>query len=734
MKQRAGILKSNRAIILFISVILFAQVCLAKYSGGSGTSGDPYQIGSAADLLVLAANTGDYGANFILTADIDLTGHTFTTAVIARDTDNSNSDFDGPIFTGIFNGNGHTISNLTINTSDAGNDFLGLFGYVSNSQISNICMENVKITGGDNSNHLGGLVGFNYSGAISNCHSTGDVTGGYNSWNLGGLVGWNYDGTINNCFSAGTVAGEVNSLDLGGLAGSNHKGSIIGCFSTVAVTGEDESDIIGGLVGENHLGNISNCYSTGNVTGGNNSYNIGGLVGWNNGGSIMYCYSTGNITYGSDSWSFGGLIGCNVGSISYSYFLVTSGRDNGCGVPLTDAKMKQQSRFVGWDFTNIWQIAEAVSYPKLAWQSICDTAPSPPAGVSASNGTYTDKVRVTWNSVSGATAYEVWRSTSNSSDSASKLGECTSHFDDSGVTPGTTYYYWVKAKNSCGTSNFSSSDSGYASTNPESYYVSVAKCTVAAGSKENTDKISFSGTMNPAYNDLSLTNVIQISIGSDDMEPYVIMIPIGNDNYKNTGKFSYSGTGENGVKKSFKLDFKTNKFSFAAQNVNLSGLSCPSRVGVVITNFVANTDVNETIVNGTKPMPINFLMDARNSLRVDKSKFTRNKKTSNITQVAVSGGFSDENINDASLLTNPLNITVGSQIFTIPAGKFKNTKGKFTCSKVDTSKGIAAATFDFNKCTFTLTIKNTNFAAAAGTTEFDIGFASFSGSDEVTLP
>ena len=84
---------------------------------------------------------------------------------------------------------------------------------------------------------------------------------------------------------------------------------------------------------------------------------------------------------------------------------------------------------------------------------------------------------------------------------------------------------------------------------------------------------------------------------------------------------------------------------------------------------------------------------------------------------------------------NPLDVNVGSHKFTIPAGNFKNTKGKFTCSKVTLSGGeIAAATFDFNKNTFTLTIKNTNFIAAAGETVLGIGFDSFSGSDKVTLP
>jgi len=165
----------------------------------------------------------------------------------------------------------------------------------------------------------------------------------------------------------------------------------------------------------------------------------------------------------------------------------------------------------------------------------------------------------------------------------------------------------------------------------------------------------------------------------------------------------------------------------------LSGLSCPFNARIDIGAYNAETNVDEAIVNGPKTLiPINLLMGVKNSLRVDKSKFT--KKSGVITQVAISGGFSDKNVNDVNLLTNPLDITVGSQTFTIPASNFKNAKGKFTYSKVDTSKGIASVTFDFNKCTFTLTIKNTNFTAAAGDTVFGIDFASFSGSDEVTLP
>jgi len=90
---------------------------------------------------------------------------------------------------------------------------------------------------------------------------------------------------------------------------------------------------------------------------------------------------------------------------------------------------------------------------------------SPPTGVSASDGAYTDKARIQWNASSGATEYEVWRNTVDSSGSSSRIGDHiagTSYNDYSG-TEGQTYYYWVKAKNSAGTTGFSASDSGYRS-------------------------------------------------------------------------------------------------------------------------------------------------------------------------------------------------------------------------------------------------------------------------------
>jgi hypothetical protein len=135
--------------------------------------------------------------------------------------------------------------------------------------------------------------------------------------------------------------------------------------------------------------------------------------------------------------------------------------------------------------------------------------PSPPTGVSASDGTYTDKVRITWTASVSANDYEIFEDTTNLSSGATKSdnGFATSYnvylplilkggttppsdiyyqvyrnntnstagavmlvdyhpgspHDDTTAVPGTVYYYWVKACDSGICSGFSQSDSGYRS-------------------------------------------------------------------------------------------------------------------------------------------------------------------------------------------------------------------------------------------------------------------------------
>ncbi|MCD5408651.1 fibronectin type III domain-containing protein, partial [Candidatus Bipolaricaulota bacterium] len=103
-------------------------------------------------------------------------------------------------------------------------------------------------------------------------------------------------------------------------------------------------------------------------------------------------------------------------------------------------------------------------------QSATAGAPPTPVNVSASDGTYTDRVRVTWDAAPGADRYEVWRSTSYTGSYTLQTANLTATtYDDTNVTPGTTYYYKVRAcsgHTQCGCGGFSIPESGYACTLP----------------------------------------------------------------------------------------------------------------------------------------------------------------------------------------------------------------------------------------------------------------------------
>ncbi len=199
---------------------------------GDGSQTAPYQIGTAAQLAKLAeqVNAGNpnfNGKRYILMDDIDLSGY-------GASYTNLNGD-EGwvPIgnydrqFTGVFDGNGHTVSGLYANVTTMCSDnrkHAGLFGYLGmGSTVKNLGVSgSVKATGsGGTSNLAGGIAGYSEGGIISNCYSTCDVETTGNSYNIsGGIVGYNYNnGTITNCYAAGNISATTNNAYAGGLAG-----------------------------------------------------------------------------------------------------------------------------------------------------------------------------------------------------------------------------------------------------------------------------------------------------------------------------------------------------------------------------------------------------------------------------------------------------------------------------------------------------------------------------------
>ena len=324
----------------FVAVVclIVSRSMAVEYSGGSGEPNDPYQIATAADLIALGEAPNEYDKHFILTADIDLDPNlpgrkVFDTAAIAPLSSGS-WGFKGLPFSGVFDGNGHTISHLTIE----GTNYVGLFGGLSRAKVSNLGLEAVDINGtGEN---IGSLAGVNCS-TITSSYSTGKVTGGES---VGGLVGMNVS-TISQSYSTCTVNGQVT---IGGLVGENNDtGHVTRSYSTGSVSGNEN---IGGLVGVNYFGGrIYTSYSNSTTNGQNR---VGGLVGWNYDGYILASYSTGSIDGVSD---VGGLVGTNSGDVRKCYSVSTVTGDNNIGGLVGDDHEEvDDQRLIGITTASFW--------------------------------------------------------------------------------------------------------------------------------------------------------------------------------------------------------------------------------------------------------------------------------------------------------------------------------------------------------------------------------------------
>lgn len=258
-------------------------------------------------------------------------------------------------FTGFFDGNGYTISNLSINRPSE--LVQGLFGDVEEGAIiKDVKLKDINIIG---DSYIGGLAGGN-SGTITGCHVNGNVKG---SSYVGGLVGFNSKGStsiITGSSFSGSVEGEEK---IGGLVGQNDNDAMINeCKASVSVKGS--KDNTGGLTGYN-IGEISNSYSVSSIVG---RSNVGGLAGFNQ-GTIEYSHAAGAVTGVIDA---GGLVGSNFNDvITNSYYDndIAGVEYNGLGTPKATSEMKQQATFEDWRFDSIWAIQEGIIYPYLQWEA-----------------------------------------------------------------------------------------------------------------------------------------------------------------------------------------------------------------------------------------------------------------------------------------------------------------------------------------------------------------------------
>ena len=369
---------------------------------GDGTESNPYKVTTAADLVAITSNLTAY---YTLEADIDLSSYASWNPI---GTVGSSVNF----FSGVFDGNNHTISNLTCNVTNK--EYRGLFGR-NNGTIKNVKLSNVTVRG---QNYVGALVGQNYvSGKVLNCSVEDGTVIGSNQY-IGGLVGTNV-GTIQNSYATVNVQGVSYA---GGLVGFTGAGSNINkCYATgnATVTNAYSGGLIGFVYISNQSGtvNISECYAIGKAKG---TTNVGGIIGCVtnsiSGGShtasitisnvfgtgnaegsnfvaagignvsratyssgmsninINNIYATGRVLAPTNVSTIGGLIGSctevlnnstNRGEtkIANSYYSTSSTRMNTSagGEGVLYSQLQESATYSDWDFSTIWAIDEGTS-------------------------------------------------------------------------------------------------------------------------------------------------------------------------------------------------------------------------------------------------------------------------------------------------------------------------------------------------------------------------------------
>ncbi|PWJ44594.1 InlB B-repeat-containing protein [Sediminitomix flava] len=225
-----------------------------EFAGGDGSSSDPYQIETLEQLSYLSYVRSLFHKSFILINDIDATetsswneGKGFEPLGYDREYSSTGTSYSTYAFNGDFNGNNHVISNLTINRPTE--EYIGLFGYLSNAKVYNLGLTDINIQG---NNNVGAIVGYAYNSEVKSTYSTGQINGINYS---GGIVGRISSSSIENSISFADIT--LSSNYGGGLTGYMHNSSIKNSYSTGSVTGNSS---IGGLVGYYISGNITDSY------------------------------------------------------------------------------------------------------------------------------------------------------------------------------------------------------------------------------------------------------------------------------------------------------------------------------------------------------------------------------------------------------------------------------------------------------------------------------------------
>ena len=373
------------------------------FAGGDGSSGAPYLISTLAQLNCINAVDADGNqlflrSNFKLTTDIDAGG--------SDDTFNPIGSY-WYAFEGSFDGDGHTISNMTTKGI-----WTGFMPWISGGELKDLTFRNAHVTSDSDSGVVTSWV--DTSSSISNVHVVGGTVTALLSGYFSTFAGFAENTTFSNVSTtAALVVSSTQPLTqpVGGLVSQADPGTVIeNSFSagsiSLAGTHLDSDFAVGGLVGFFNGTSIENSYSISSISSEteSSSLRIGGLVGGLNSGTLTNNYSAGaiNSATGPVLGGFAGegpadpadatLVGNfwdteSTGTSNDS--LSSSGELTGLG----SIELSTLSTFMdaSWsisserDASTTWFMPSG-SYPVLAWQGALATNPIGGSGGAGGSG------------------------------------------------------------------------------------------------------------------------------------------------------------------------------------------------------------------------------------------------------------------------------------------------------------------------------------------------------------
>ena len=346
LRRVENILRAKFHLLLGVALIVcqlgITMQAVAAPWPGSGTAETPYELYDANDIQAIGADPNFWDAHFRLCSDVNMGAYTGTAYNIIGN--------NMIAFTGVFDGNGHSINGFAYYQTGSEND-IGIFGFVDDAcaVIKDIMLIAPGVNAGYG-NNVGALIGTMKSGLVLNCGVKGGFVSGDHS--VGGLIGRATSTEIYNCRSSAAVTGT--GFFTGGLASSAAACQVFNSYSLGTV---NANEYVGGLLGLASSGTLtSNCYSAASVSA--NEF-VGALVGrhWDTITSYNKCFWDSTINPSLDG----------IGN-----------RTDPEVVGLPTAGMKQMDTFTdaGWDFVgestngseDIWSICEVTNYPRFVWE------------------------------------------------------------------------------------------------------------------------------------------------------------------------------------------------------------------------------------------------------------------------------------------------------------------------------------------------------------------------------